>query len=41
MQVMNQIEMIIDIQISSQLPLIGEPIEPLTEPEGKGKGSDL
>jgi len=41
MQVMNQIEMIIDIQISSQLPLIGEPIEPITELEGKGKGSDL
>jgi len=41
MQVMNQIEMIIDIQIASQLPLIGEPIEPVTEPAGDEKGSDL
>jgi hypothetical protein len=41
MQVMNQIDMIIDIQISSQLPLIGEPIEPITEPVGENKGSDL
>lgn len=41
MQVMNQIEMIIDIQIASQLPLIGEPIEPVTEPASEEKGSDL
>ena len=41
MQVMNQIEMIIDIQIASQLPLIGEPIEPVTEPVSEEKGSDL
>jgi hypothetical protein len=41
MQVMNQIEMIIDIQIASQLPLIGEPIVPVTEPAGDEKGSDL
>ena len=41
MQVMNQIEMIIDIQIASQLPLIGETIEPVTDPEGESKGSDL
>jgi len=41
MQVMNQIEMIIDIQVASQLPLIGEPIEPVTDPEGESKGSDL
>jgi hypothetical protein len=41
MQVMNQIEMIIDIQIASQLPLIGETIEPVTEPASDDKGSDL
>ncbi len=41
MQVMNQIEMIIDIQIASQLPLVGETIEPVTAPEGESKGSDL
>ncbi len=41
MQVMNQIEMIIDIQVASQLPLIGETIEPVTAPEGESKGSDL
>ena len=41
MQVMNQIEMIIDIQIASQLPLIGELIEPITEPASEEKGSDL
>ncbi len=41
MQVMNQIEMIIDIQIASQLPLIGEQIVPVTEPAGEDKGSDL
>ena len=41
MQVMNQIELIIDIQIASQLPLIGETIEPVTEPAGEDKGSDL
>jgi hypothetical protein len=41
MQVMNQIEMIIDIQIASQLPLVGEPIVPVTEPAGEDKGSDL
>jgi hypothetical protein len=40
-QVMNQIEMIIDIQIASQLPLIGETIEPVTEPASDDKGSDL
>jgi hypothetical protein len=41
MQVMNQIEMIIDIQIASQLPLIGEPIVPVTDPASDDKGSDL
>ena len=41
MQVMNQIDLIIDLQIASQLPLIGEPIEPVTEPAGDDKGSDL
>ena len=41
MQVMNQIDMIIDLQIASQLPLVGEPIEPVTEPAGDDKGSDL
>ena len=41
MQVMNQIELVIDIQISSQLPLIGEPIEPVTEPASEEKGNDL
>ncbi|GMR25701.1 MAG: hypothetical protein BMS9Abin39_1018 [Ignavibacteria bacterium] len=41
MQVMNQIEMVIDLQIASQLPLIGEPIEPVTEPVSDDKGSDL
>ena len=41
MQVMNQIELIIDIQIASQLPLIGETIEPVTEPASDDKGSDL
>jgi len=41
MQVMNQIDMIIDLQISSQLPLVGEPIEPVTESTGEEKGSDL
>jgi len=41
MQVMNQIEMVIDLQIASQLPLIGETIEPVTEPVSDDKGSDL
>jgi len=41
MQVMNQIEMILDLQIASQLPLVGEPIEPVGEPAGGDKGSDL
>lgn len=41
MQVINQIDMLIDIQIASQLPLIGEPIEPITEPAGDNKGSKL
>ena len=41
MQVMNQIELIIDIQIASQLPLIGETIEPVTDPASEDKGSDL
>jgi hypothetical protein len=41
MQVMNQIDMIIDLQIASQLPLVGETIEPVTEPAGDDKGSDL
>ena len=41
MQVMNQIDMIIDLQIASQLPLIGEPIEPVTDPASDDKGSDL
>jgi hypothetical protein len=41
MQVMNQIEMVVDIQIASQLPLIGEPIEPVTEPASEEKGNDL
>jgi hypothetical protein len=41
MQVMNQIDQIIDLQIASQLPLIGETIEPVTEPVGEDKGSDL
>ncbi len=41
MQVMNQIDMIIDIQVASQLPLIGEPIEPVTEPASENEGSDL
>jgi hypothetical protein len=41
MQVMNQIDMIIDLQIASQLPLVGETIEPVTEPAGEEKGSDL
>ena len=41
MQVMNQIDMIIDLQIASQLPLVGEPIEPVTQPAGDEKGSDL
>jgi len=41
MQVVNQIEMIIDIQIASQLPLVGETIEPVTTSEGEDKGSDL
>ncbi len=40
-QVINQIEMIIDIQIASQLPLVGETIEPVTAPEGEKKDSDL
>jgi hypothetical protein len=29
MQVMNQIDLIIDVQIASQIPLIGEKIEPV------------
>jgi len=41
MQVMNQIELIIDIQVASQLPLIGETIEPVTDPAVEDKGSDL
>jgi hypothetical protein len=41
MQVMNQIDMIIDLQIASQLHLVGEPIEPVTEPANDDKGSDL
>ena len=41
MQVMNQIDMIIDLQIASQLPLVGEPIEPVTQPASDEKGSDL
>ena len=41
MQVMNQIDMVLNIQINSQLPLIGEPIEPVTEPETENKGRDL
>ena len=41
MQVMNQIDMIIDLQIASQLPLVGEPIEPVTDPASDDKGSDL
>jgi len=41
MQVMNQIELIIDIQVASQLPLIGETIEPVTDPAAEDKGSDL
>ena len=41
MQVVNQIEMIIDIQVASQLPLVGETIEPVAAPEGEDKGSDL
>jgi hypothetical protein len=41
MQVMNQIDLIIDLQIASQLPLVGEPIVPVTEPAGEDKGSDL
>jgi Xaa-Pro aminopeptidase len=40
-QVINQIEMIVDIQIASQLPLVGETIEPVTAPEGEKKDSDL
>jgi hypothetical protein len=41
MQVMNQIDLIIDLQIASQLPLVGEPIVPVTAPAGEDKGSDL
>jgi len=41
MQVMNQIDLIIDVQIASQLPLIGQPIEPVTAPATDDKGSDL
>lgn len=41
MQVMNQIEMILDLQIASQLPLVGEPIVPVENPEGANEGSDL
>ena len=41
MQLMNQIELIIDIQVASQLPLIGETIVPVTEPAGEDKDSEL
>jgi len=41
MQVINQIDMIIDLQIASQLPLIGEPIEPAPEQKGKSEGSNI
>jgi hypothetical protein len=41
MQVINQIDLILDVQIASQLPLIGQPIEPVTEPANDDKGSDL
>jgi hypothetical protein len=41
MQVINQIDLILDVQIASQLPLIGQPIEPVTQPATDDKGSDL
>jgi hypothetical protein len=41
MQVMNQIDMVVDIQIASQLPLIGETIKPVTQPASEEKGNDL
>ena len=41
MQVMNQIEMILDLQIASQLPLVGEPIVPVEKSEDGNEGSDL
>ncbi len=41
MQVINQIDLVLDLQLASQLPLIGEPIEPAPEPEGEPEGSSL
>ena len=41
MQVINQIDLILDVQIASQLPLIGQPIKPVTDPPSDDKGSDL
>ena len=43
MQVINQIDLVIDMQITSQIPLIGEPIEVMEDNEGfqEQKGRDL
>ncbi len=35
MQVMNQIDLIIDVHIASQLPLIGEKINPMPPEQDK------